>query len=101
MKSLAKNVPSTYMGDDDIPDVPGTGAIDVLYITGPLKSQFQNAKATTSRFGSDHLGVYASTGNTDGNGGGTAMPMAGTVEITNAMPNPIGDDTGKEKIVLK
>lgn len=103
MKSLAKNVPSTYMGNDDTPDFPGTGAIDVLYITGPLESTFQNAKATTSRFGSDHLGVYASTGNAGGGGGdgGGTSPMADTVEISNAMPNPVGNDTGREKIVLK
>lgn len=40
MRSLAKNVNSTFVGDDNIPDFPGTGAIDVLYVVGSVADEF-------------------------------------------------------------
>ena len=108
MRSLAQNLDGTFVGDDNIPDFPGTGAIDVLYITGPLADQFNEAQRASSNFGSDHLAVFASTGDLpngddddDENGNGNIVrPAPGSVEITNALPNPIGPDSGQETVTL-
>jgi exonuclease III len=93
MRSLAQDVASTFVGDDNIPDFPGTGAIDVLYVSGGLAESFGVAEAASDRFGSDHLAVFASIG--DDIAGGE-----GTVAITNALPNPEGSDFMREQITL-
>lgn len=99
MRSLAKNVPSTFVGDNGIPQYPEAGAIDVLYVEGPLEDEFKEAQATSQSFGSDHLAVFATLGDQisnpeDGN------EISGSVEITNVLPNPIGEDPEQERIVL-
>lgn len=96
MRSLAKNVDGTFVGNDNIPDFPGTGAIDVLYVVGPLENDFGSAQATSERFGSDHLGVFATIGLSRPN----PNPEVTEIEIINALPNPVGEDTGKETITI-
>ncbi|QDV50835.1 Endonuclease/Exonuclease/phosphatase family protein [Gimesia fumaroli] len=98
MRSLAEKVKGTFVGNDNIPDYPGTGAIDVLYITGPLESKFKPAVSATDRHGSDHLCVYSSTGSVTPDG--PNLPTENSVEITNALPNPDGDDNGNESITI-
>lgn len=93
MRSLAKDVGGTFVGTDNVPDFPGTGAIDVLYVIGPKAAQFGSATAASDRFGSDHLAVFASTGE-------TPVSDTGVVEIVNAMPNPVGPDPGRETVTL-
>ena len=94
MRSLAQDVDSTFVGNDNFPDFPNTGAIDVLYVTGPLAGNFTPAEAASDRFGSDHLAVFASTGRVN-------PPQAEiSVEIVNALPNPRGADIGREEITL-
>ena len=100
MRSLAKNVDSTFVGNDNRPDFPGTGAIDVLYVVGLLAEKFNLAKATSSSFGSDHLGVYASTGSIESEtDDGTKIDL-NEIEIINALPNPVGSDSGRETITI-
>lgn len=100
MRALAQNVPSTFVGNDDVPDFPGTGAIDVLYVTGGLVDAFEPAQAASTRFGSDHLAVFASIGDDGPSGGGTSPGGTNGVEIVNALPNPEGQDIGRERVVL-
>ncbi|MEM7758487.1 MAG: lamin tail domain-containing protein [Cyanobacteria bacterium P01_A01_bin.40] len=104
MKSLAKNVDGTFVGNGNSPLFPGTGAIDVLYVVGPLSDSFGEAQATSSSFGSDHLGVFASIGNVDtisdddsGNVTGTAPDG---ILIINALPNPVSSDSGRETVTI-
>ena len=116
MRSLAQAVDSTFVGDDNIPDFPGTGAIDVLYAVGELAEAFSPAVATSDRYGSDHLAVFASL---------ASMPLSdpepsdpsvtppapedtssivqeeeSLVTISNALPNPEGSDAGRETVTL-
>lgn len=97
MRSLAKNVDGTFVGNDNIPDFPGTGAIDVLYVVGSIENDFGSAQATSERFGSDHLGVFATTGFIRPNPNPEEVTE---IEIINALPNPVGEDTGKETITI-
>lgn len=98
MKSLAKNLGSTFVGSDGIPDFPRAGAIDVLYIDGPLADQFKDAQSTSSSFGSDHLAVFATTGDIAVDD--TRSPETDSITITNALPNPSGTDAGNETVTL-
>ena len=98
MRSLARNLGSTFVGRDGIPDFPRAGAIDVLYIDGPLADQFNNAQSTSSSFGSDHLAVFATTGDLAIND--TGSPEIDSITITNALPNPSGRDAENETITL-
>ena len=104
MRSLAKNVDSTFVGNDNIPDFPGTGAIDVLYVVGPIENEFGLAQATSSSFGSDHLGVFASMGSEE-NAEEMEEEEIGDVlegiEIVNVLPNPVGEDAGKETVTIE
>jgi endonuclease/exonuclease/phosphatase family metal-dependent hydrolase len=95
MKSLAKELKGTFVGDDNVPDFPGTGAIDVIYVIGTEAGAFQKAKRATDRFGSDHLAVFSSTG--DGAGAGTPSKIS----IKKLLPNPSGADAGNERITLE
>lgn len=98
MRSLGKNLGSTFVGSDGIPDYPRSGAIDVLYIVGPLANQFKDAQATSSSFGSDHLAVFATTG--DVAVVDTGSPKIDSITISNALPNPSGIDGGNETVTL-
>ena len=104
MKSLAKNVDSTFVGDDNRPDFPGTGAIDVLYVAGSLAEDFGEARATSRSFGSDHLGVFASTANiSERENSESDRPSSSelnAIEIVNALPNPVGVDSGGETVTI-
>ena len=91
MRSLAAEVDSTYVGRDNVPDHPGTGAIDVLYVTGPMAGQFGPAQAASDRYGSDHLAVFASTG----------RQATANIRIVNALPDPAGPDEGREQVTIR
>ncbi|MFG6105325.1 lamin tail domain-containing protein [Leptothoe sp. EHU-05/26/07-4] len=97
MISLAQNVAETFVGDGSRIPFPGTGAIDVLYVAGSLADEFNPAQAASARYGSDHLAVFASTGEIPP----TPPPPEGDVEITNALPNPDGADVGRETVTLR
>ena len=103
MRSLVQNIGPTFIGGNFGP----TGAIDVLYVEGALKNRFADAQSTTQGFGSDHLAVYATVGNQTGGGNGSNSHNGGTtgqdvdlVQITNALPNPLGADPSQERVVL-
>lgn len=98
MRSLVTNLGSTFVGKDGIPDFPKSGAIDVLYIDGPLADLFIDAQATSSSFGSDHLAVFTTTGKLAVDN--TNKIATDSIEITNALPNPSGSDSGNETVTL-
>ncbi len=114
MRSLAQGLPSTFVGFNNRPRFPAAGAIDVLFIDGALRNDFTPAKVSRQPYGSDHLAVFASFDKTNGGGGatgngGTAGGTTGgglggngspVVQIVNALPNPIGEDSSNEKVVL-
>lgn len=62
------------------------------------------ARATSSSFGSDHLGVYASIGaienEDDGEDTEDIAVVIEEISIVNALPNPIGEDAGNETITI-
>jgi exonuclease III len=95
MIPLAQGLDGTFVGDDNEPDFPGAGAIDVIYVIGPGASWFQAASRATDRFGSDHLAVFTST---------AASPPAGgtpSIAIRKVLPNPSGPDAGHETITVE
>lgn len=98
MRSLAKNVGETFVSDR----FPGTGAIDALYVIGAAQDEFSEARATSSSFGSDHLAVYASTGDAVAPAPVPVTPIStnNSIEIANALPNPVGEDRGRERITI-
>lgn len=102
MRSLSKDLGETFVGDDDVPDFPGTGPIDCLYVSGPLAVRFQDAKRADTSFGSDHRSVYAVLKVTgegsmeDGNG--TVVTAA--LRIARLLPNPRGEDRGNESVTI-
>lgn len=98
MTSLAKNLGSTFVGRDGIPDYPKAGAIDALYIDGPLAEQFKAAQPASSSFGSDHLAVFATNG--DVTMGNIAALEVNFITITDVLPNPTGSDSGNETVTL-
>ena len=98
MKSLASNLGSTFVGSDGIRDYIQAGAIDVLYIDGPLAAQFKVARDTSNSFGSDHLAVFATTGDIAVDDTGSLA--TDSITITNALPNPSGTDAGNETVTL-
>ena len=117
MRSLVQAVDSTFVGNDNIPDFPGTGAIDVLYAVGELAEAFSPAVATSDRFGSDHLAVFASLASTPLSNPEISDPSVtppapedtpsieieeegSLVSISNALPNPEGSDVGRETVTL-
>ena len=95
MIPLAQGLDGTFVGDDNEPDFPGSGAIDVIYVIGSNASRFQAATRATDRFGSDHLAVFTSTA--------ASTPAGGTssIAIRKVLPNPSGPDAGHETITVE
>ena len=53
MTSPTKDLGETY----DDPTCAGSGAVDCIYVTGPLQDYFSAATKTAQTFGSDHFGL--------------------------------------------
>jgi hypothetical protein len=91
MKCLADGLAETFVGNDDIPDFVGSGAIDVIYVVGAGSEGFAPAQRASTRFGSDHRAVFATS----------ITQPAGSVVIKKLLPNPAGTDAGRETITLE
>jgi endonuclease/exonuclease/phosphatase family metal-dependent hydrolase len=91
MKCLADGLPETFVGDDDVPDFVGSGAIDVIYVAGAGLEGFAAAKRASTRFGSDHRAVFTTS----------ITQPAGSVVIKKLLPNPLGPDATRETITLE
>lgn len=97
MRSLVEGLDGTLVGDDNVPDFPGSGAIDVIYVIGSGADRFQPAKRASNSFGSDHLAVYTRSEPTSP---GTRAGSPNVV-IRRMLPNPEGEDAGHETITLE
>jgi endonuclease/exonuclease/phosphatase family metal-dependent hydrolase len=103
MTALAQGLASTFVGADDVPDFPRAGAIDVIYVVGPDAGLFPAAQRASKHYGSDHRAVFTTSG-APGGGGSPSPPApvpASTIVITKVLPNPAGEDAGRETITLE
>ncbi len=87
----------TYVGDDNDPDFPQAGAIDVFYVDGAHPGEFSRGERATDSFGSDHLAVSIEMGS----GVIPPPPLSTDVRITRILPNPDGRDRGNETITIR
>jgi len=101
LKSLVEGMDGTYVGNDNVPDFPGTGAIDVIYAAGPMSELLGKGVRASSRFGSDHLAVYTCTDCADGPSPPVGDSSDEVVSITNSIPNPEGPDDDNEVVFLR
>jgi endonuclease/exonuclease/phosphatase family metal-dependent hydrolase len=102
MTALAQGLASTFVGADDVPDFPSTGAIDVIYVVGPDAGLFHAAQRASKRYGSDHRAVFTASGAPAP--GGSLPPSVpappSPIVIKKVLPNPAGEDAGQETITL-
>lgn len=102
MASLTKGLETeTY---DDI-QFAGAGPIDCIYVIGRLAGEFTLAKKSDRTFGSDHFAVSTRMlASSPMPPPAPALPpkdvMEAPVRIAAVMPNPFGQDEGKEWVLL-
>lgn len=103
MASLTKALGSeTY----DDPRFSGCGPIDCIYVVGKQAGDFTLSKKSPQTFGSDHFAVstrflFSGTAPTPNGGDPSPQPDRPGVRISAPLPNPEGEDEGKEWVNLK